>query len=73
MSGISDLNDAVAAIATAVTTEVAKVDEVIAILQQGGGLSDAQAEALAQTLQGASANLTAETEKLQGLNPPPAA
>ena len=81
MAGVDDLKAAVAAIATAlvalstsITNEIAEVTAVITKLQQGGGLSDADAEALAQQLQGSVTNLTAaqgsldaETQKLSAM------
>lgn len=77
MAGIDDLKAAVASTAaeitaasTSISTEIAAVEAAIAKLQ-AGGLSDADAEALAQTLQGSVTNLTtaqgtldAETTKL---------
>lgn len=80
MAGIDDLRTAVADVATnqqaatdAISTEIAAVEAAIAKLQ-AGGLTDAEAEALAQSLEGnvanlktASDSLTAETTKLQGI------
>lgn len=71
MSGIDDLNAAVTAVVGAVQSEISEVEAVIAALQSGG-LTDSQAEALAQQLQGSVTNLNNETTKLQGLVPPPA-
>lgn len=73
MSGVDDLNAAVASIATDLTAETAVVQQVIAALQQagqGGGLTDAQAEALAQQLQGSATNITNITTQLQSALPP---
>jgi len=66
MSGVADLQSAVAALATAVQTEIAEVQAVIAALQ-AGALTDAQAEALAQQLQSSVTNLNNETATLQGV------
>lgn len=83
MSGVDDLKAAVASTATNLTTVSTdlgavsgKIDTAIALIQslrQSGGLSDADAEQLAQTLQGANtqvsaaqASLDAEADKLAG-------
>ena len=83
MSGIDDLNAAVASLKTAVdanttstNNEITVVNQVIATLQ-AGGLTDAQAEALATQLQTSVTNLStsqaaldAESKSIQV--PPPA-
>lgn len=83
MSGFDDLKAAVAATASTLTTVSTdlgtvsgKIDTAIALIQslrQSGGLSDADAEALAQTLTGsqqtitaAQTSLDAEADKLAG-------
>jgi hypothetical protein len=71
MSGVADLNAAVAAIASDLTAEGAVIQEVITALQNGG-LTDAQAEALAVQLQGSATVITTATTNLQNaLTPPP--
>jgi uncharacterized phage infection (PIP) family protein YhgE len=72
MSGVDDLNAAVASIATDLTAETTVVNQVVAALQaagQGGGLTDAEAEALAQQLQGSATNITTLTTNLQNALP----
>ncbi len=72
MSGVSDLQAAVAAIQTNITAEDAVIQQVITALQ-AGSLSDSQAEALAQTLQGVVTDVSTQTQSLQNaLTPPPA-
>jgi uncharacterized coiled-coil protein SlyX len=68
MSGFDDLKAAVESLTTAVNNEISVVNDVIAKMKQGGGLSDAEAEALAQKLQGSVDNLNAEAQSVQ--NPP---
>ena len=70
MSGFDDLKAAVESLKTvvqqetdAVNLEITTVNAVIAQLKQGG-LSDADAEALAQSLQGAVTNLSASVTNL---------
>jgi len=67
MSGVDDLNKAVSDVATAVNNEIDVVNQVIAALK-AGGITDAQAEALAQQLEGSVTNLNNEVTTLQ--NPP---
>lgn len=70
MSGVDDLKAEIGTIATDLTAEQDVINQVIAKLQ-GGGLSDADAEALAQQLKGSADNITAATTSLQNaLNPP---
>ena len=70
MSGFDDLNTAVAANTAAVTAntaavtaEIAAVNSVIATLK-AGGITDAQAETLAQTLQSSVTAIGASTASL---------
>ena len=65
---LADLQAAVAALTEAVTNEITVVNAVIAALKSGG-LSDADAEALAVQLQGSVTNLNNEVSSIQ---PPPA-
>lgn len=68
MSGVDDLKAAVAStsatlatVSTDLGTVSGKIDNAIALIQQlrqGGGLSDADAEALAQTLAGSQTTIT---------------
>ena len=80
MDGVADLKQAVADVATNVAGETTAINDEIAIVEavvaklQAGGLTDAEAEALAQQLQGTVTNikastgtLTAETTKLQAI------
>ena len=69
MSGVSDLNAAVAALTNAVATENTAIQAVIATLQ-AGGISDAQAETLAQTLQASISSIQTETANLNNVLPP---
>lgn len=84
MSGISDLQEQVAALKTAVdanttstNNEIAVVNQVIAALQAGGGLTDQQAEDLATQLKGSVDNLNASQAALdseaQSIQAPPPA
>lgn len=65
MAGIDDLKTAVAAVAAGVTQAVTDINTAIALiakLKASGGLSDADAEALATTLNSAVTGLaTADT------------
>lgn len=70
MSGVDDLNTAVATLTqavtdntTAVNNEITVVNQVIAALQ-AGGITDAQAEALAQSLQGSVTSVQAASQAL---------
>lgn len=63
MSGVDDLNTAVTNLTTAVNTEITAVNAVIAALQ-AGGITDSQAEVLAQTLQSSITNLNNEVSGL---------
>ena len=69
MSGIDDLKAAVQKIADDLTAEQAVIQEVIAALQ-AGGLSDADAEALAVKLQGSAGNIESATASLTAALPP---
>lgn len=70
MSGVQDLQTAVAGIATDLTAEDAVIAQVIAALQ-AGNLTDAQAEALAVQLQSSRSNIQASATSLtNALNPP---
>ena len=72
MSGVSDLNAAVAKVTTDVVALTTAVNAVIAALQ-AGGITDAQAETLAQTLQAGLTQIEADTAAAQGaVAPPPA-
>lgn len=64
MSGIDDLKAGVANITQAITDLNTLVEQVIAKLKQGG-LSDADAEALAQQLHGGIQAINDEMAKLQ--------
>lgn len=64
MAGVDDLKAAVSGIVTAITNLNTLVEQVIAKLKQGGGLSDADAEALAVQLQGGMQAINDETAKL---------
>ena len=73
MSGVDDLNAAVATIASDLTAEGVQIQAVITALQnagQSGGLTDAQAEALAQQLTSSAGVITAATTALQNALPP---
>lgn len=70
MSGVADLTQAVTDVATAITAETAVVTQVVAALQ-AGGLSDAQAEQLAATLEGSVTNINNQTAALQSALTPP--
>jgi lysozyme family protein len=71
MSGVDDLKAAVQAIADDLTAETVVINEVVTALQ-AGGLSDADAEALAQKLQGSAGVITTSTTTLtNALTPPP--
>ena len=69
MAGVDDLNKAVADVATAITAETAVVTQVVTALK-AGGLTDAQAEALAQALEGSVTNINTQTAALQAALPP---
>ena len=63
MSGVDDLKNTITNILTAITDLNALVEQVVAKLK-GGGLSDADAEALAVQLQGGIQAINDETAKL---------
>lgn len=69
MSGVSDLNAAVTSVASAVTALVSEVQAVVTALQ-AGSITDAQAEALAQTLNTSAQAAQAEVTTLQAIVPP---
>ncbi len=72
MSGVDNLNAAVQKIADDLNAEQVVIQEVLAALQnagQGGGLSDADAQALADKLGGSAQNIEQITSQLQGALP----
>jgi hypothetical protein len=68
MSGVDDLNKAVADVATAIVAETDVVTQVVAALK-AGSIGDAQAEALALALENSVTSINAQTEALKAALP----
>jgi hypothetical protein len=69
MSGVTDLQTAVQTIAAGVTQAVTDINTAVTLIQQlksTGGLSDADAETLAQTLTSAATSLSTADSALKG-------
>jgi hypothetical protein len=73
MSALTDLQDAVGALTSSISAEIADVTTALARIPTGGGTADADIEAVVAKLQALKAQVDAESAVLVPPPPPPPA